>query len=255
MSTSELACSECRNLIGGYVLDALEPDEAESVARHIDLCPECAAEYARLASIPDLLALTADTSDSPEQPPAALEEAVLDRFAREHRARTPRSAPTPWRRRLAAVTGPFRRPLPAAMAGALAAAAVTAALAVAIGGSGGSEAPGHDYQASLAGTPAAPAAHAFAKLETSASGTAVHLDVKGLRPRPEDLYELWCIRDDGTKISAGTFRVDSRGRAYARLTTAAQPGEYHRLSIERRTPPAKGGQRVLAGEIQYGRTS
>jgi hypothetical protein len=77
--------------------------------------------------------------------------------------------------------------------------------------------------------------------------------VENLRsPRPGTVYELWCIGDDGSKISAGTFRVDSRGHAYATLTTAAIPGTYHRMSIERRTSAdAASGERVMAGEIQY----
>jgi hypothetical protein len=36
------------------------------------------------------------------------------------------------------------------------------------------------------------------------------------------------------------------------LTTAAIPGTYHRMSIERRTSvDAARGERVMAGEIEY----
>jgi anti-sigma-K factor RskA len=67
------------------------------------------------------------------------------------------------------------------------------------------------------------------------------------------VYELWCLRDDGGKVSAGTFRTDASGRAEVNLTTAAVPGEYHKLSVERKAfaPTDQPGQRVMAGEIQY----
>jgi hypothetical protein len=137
----------------------------------------------------------------------------------------------------------LRRPLPAAVAGALTAAAAAAALVLAIGGG---DSQGRVYGAKLAGTSAEAGARAYAKLTTSSSGTLVHLKVHGLRGNPDDLYELWCVKDDGTKISAGTFRVDARGEAAVNLTTAAVPGQYHRMSVER-----KPGEQVMVGSIQY----
>jgi anti-sigma-K factor RskA len=85
------------------------------------------------------------------------------------------------------------------------------------------------------------------------AGTHVGLHVRGLRGSPGTVYELWCLRDDGAKVSAGTFRTDASGRADVNLTTAAVPDEYHRLSVERKAPTATvgAGQAVMAGEIQY----
>jgi hypothetical protein len=269
MTAPSAACAECRTLIGGYVLDALEPDEATAVRGHLADCPDCAAEHARLAGVPALLSLVGTDSTAAESPPPALEEAVLDRFAREHRtdraparaaagrgpaARDGRDGDRAHARRarrawLAARLRPLRRPLPAAAAGALVVAAIAAALVVLgpLGGGHDGYEPGDTYQARLVGSPTAPGARAFARLETSSAGTRVWLRVNGLRGNPDDLYELWCVRDDGTKISAGTFRVNARGQAAVDLTTAAVPGEYHRMSVER-----KPGERVMAGEIEYG---
>jgi hypothetical protein len=271
MSTPSATCAECRTLIGGYVLDALEPDETEAVSRHLADCPECAAEHARLAGVPGLLAYAGSDPGVVESPPPALEEAVLDRFAREHRAhRTPggatrdraespsarehgartrgrgRGRPRP---RLAERLAAFRHGLPAATVGALAAALIAAAL-IAFGPLGTGSGPaehGEAYQARLVGSPIAPGARAFARLETSSAGTRVWLRVNGLRGNPDDLYELWCVRDDGAKISAGTFRVNASGQAAVDLTTAAVPGEYHVMSVER-----KPGERVMTGAIEYG---
>ena len=237
------SCNECRALLGGYVLHALEPDEAETVRRHLAECAACAAEHGQLMSIPTILDAAGADETPVEHPPATLEEAVLDRFAREHPGHPSAPPPKRARDRLRAAFRPLARPLPAAIAGAAAAAAVTAALIVLPGGShNGNEL----YQARLSGSSAAPGASASASLKVLAAGTDVNLRVRGLHGNPSTVYELWCIRDDGQKVSAGTFRTDASGMANVNLTTAAIPGEYHRLGIER-----KPGVNVLAGEIQY----
>jgi hypothetical protein len=253
MKTPPAACTDCRELIGGYVLEALEPAEMSAVARHLETCAACSAEYARLSSIPDLLDIAGAAETAPERPPAQLEEAILDRFALEHPSnRRPERGPG----RLAGFGRKLWRPLPAAAAAGLATAAVAAALIVGGAGDNGGYGtmPGNTYRASLNGLSTAPTAHAVARLQTVSSGTRVWLHVKGLKGSPQDLYQLWCVRDDGTKITAGTFRVDASGRADVNLTTAAVVGDYHRLSVERQAqPPAtSAGQSVMAGEIQYG---
>jgi hypothetical protein len=127
---------------------------------------------------------------------------------------------------------------------------VVATLAV-TGGLGGSGSRGeHAYGAALRGDAAAPGAHAYATLRTEQAGTRVDLSVRGLTRAPGSVYELWCVGRDGTRVSAGTFRVDSSGRARVRLTTAARLGEYDRLSVERRLP-GRAGERVMTGAIEY----
>jgi len=238
------ACNECRTLLGGYVLHALEPDEAEAVRRHLAECAACAAEHGQLMSIPPILDAAGEDETPAERPPAALEEAVLDRFAREHPGHPGEPAPRKRvRERLRTALRPLTRPLPAALAGAVAAAAVTAAIIVL---PGSSHTDGELYQASLAGSPAAPGAIASARLKVLDTGTHVNLNVRGLHGSPGSVYELWCIRDDGQKVSAGTFRTDASGSANVNLTTAAIPGEYQKLGIER-----KPGVNVMAGEIQF----
>jgi anti-sigma factor RsiW len=268
------ACNECRNLLGGFVLHALEPDEFERVRAHLDTCAACAAEYEQLADIPTILDTVGvgAVESATEHPPPALEEAVLDRFAREHPreaaatdtphptpqpgtltapTKSPGATPVRARRLRTAFRSRLARPLPAAFAGALAAAAVTAALIV-FPGSDRSQ-TGEQYQASLFGSPAAPSARASAKLQVFSAGTHVKLSVRGLHGTPGTVYELWCLRDDGARVSAGTFRTDASGRADVSLTTAAIPGEYHRLGVERRSlsPADEPGTSVMAGEIQY----
>jgi len=106
------------------------------------------------------------------------------------------------------------------------------------------------YAATLHGLSTDGSARASARLASLPAGTSVELSVSGLQPSPGAVYELWCIRDDGSRMSAGTFRVDRSGEAYVHLTTAARLGEYHRLSVERaaRHGPAT---RVMAGQVAY----
>ena len=255
-----MTCSEVRELIGGYVLQALEPDEAETVRRHIDSCPDCAREHARLAPVPSMLDAAHSPDAPPAEPPAALEEAVLDRFARERPAA--QAAGGRPRRRLGVPRAPrwLARPLPVAGLAAVAAAGVTLALANAFDGDGGPgpKAYGAHLRAVAGGAPdhgtssapARPRPYAYARLSNSDSGTRVELKATGLAARPGAVYELWCVYPDGSKVSAGTFRADESGRARASMTTAARIGDYHRLSVEERAP-GRRGQAVLAGDIAY----
>jgi anti-sigma-K factor RskA len=264
------ACESCRELIGGYVLDALEPDEREHVRRHIESCDACAREHAELATLPALLDVVDSADTAPLHPPAQLEEAVLDRFARETRqshaaaarepgagaetaapAGTPPASAEPAQRRRSV----RRFLLPAAAALACAVAAFGAARLLtgddASEQRSAAERP-RVYDVALSGVGPLPRAAGEARLYPGDTGTGVHLTVRGLEPRAYD-YELWCIRDDGWKVSAGTFRADSSGRADINLTTAAKPSEYDSLSIQAR-PAGRGsdarGPRVLIGRLR-----
>jgi hypothetical protein len=260
-SRHAIACEECRSLLGGYVLAALEPEEMEVVRAHVAACAACSREHASLAPLPALLDAAGSTEPVAEKPPAALEDAVLDRFARERpRLGAPGTADDAVghdgvgapagtsgarRRRLRAW---LSRPIPAAVTAAVAAVLVTVAIGGLLGGSGGSG--DRAYGAWLHGSAAAPGARAYAKLTTQAAGTQVDLRVRGVRPAPGISYELWCVGHDGSRVSAGTFRVDDSGRAHVRLTTAARVGEYEQLTVER-LAPGQPGQRVMAGSIEY----
>ena len=258
MTIHALTCAECRELLGGYVLRALDPSDDEKVRIHLASCERCAVEHAELSPLPTMLDLAGSADAVPARPPAALEEAVLDRFAREGPDRPARRR---WRpRRPAAprisLRGLRSRPLATALAGAaLGAAAVTGAVVATGGGSSGSTNPAgpraEAYSATLGPqAAAAPRASANAQLVTFTAGTRIHLTAHRL-PAGQ-VYELWCLRDDGAKVSAGTFRVDGAGNADVRLTTAATPDQYHRLAVEQRPwgiDSPQRGRRVLAGEI------
>jgi hypothetical protein len=226
-------CADVRELLGGYVLEALEPDESDAVRRHLETCPRCRREQLELGGVPALLDLLDAPETAPEAPPPELEEAILDRFARD-------------RRRLPKIRLP-RRPgwgLRLGVAGAVAAVVGALALAGVFSPSGKDSAFGH---VRLSGTGGG---WAYANLRALRAGTGVDLSVKGLSPARGRVYELWCIEDDGAWISGGTFRVDKHGRARVSLTSAARPGEYEVMLVTRRTGE-KRGSRVLGGKVEY----
>jgi hypothetical protein len=225
-------CGSYRELLGGYVLGALSAEDTAMVEQHIEACPRCGREYGELAGLPGLLDLAGSAEAELEGPPPALEEAVLDRFARE-------------RRGLATASQKPRHGLRLGLGLGLAGAVVTVVLVILATGllsSSDTRAFGH---ARLTGI----GANAYADLHAVRAGTHVDLRVRGLRDAPKGVYELWCIPDKGRWISGGSFRVDSHGGAYVELTSAARPGDYERMVITRRD--ASERRQVLAGRVTY----
>jgi hypothetical protein len=228
-----VSCAHVRDELGGYALAALEPAEHDAVAAHLARCPECAAEYERLAALPALLA-HADGLEIPDAP-AAVEERVLDAIARERgagqrtrRMRRPRRLPG-WTRGRTLAAG--------ALAGAVLGAGVMA-LALQDGDPAATPAK---YALVLRGDGGA---SARAELASGRGGTEMHMWVRGLPPGGDAVYEVRCERP-GWSASAGTFRADARGRAYVVLTTAARLGEYERIRVVRRPDDTD----VLSGQL------
>lgn len=226
-------------LLGGYVLGALEPAEMEEMRRHMAGCPHCGPEAERLAALPGLLDRIVPADVPPPSLPPQVEEAVLDRFARERREAAARP-----RRRLRL----GRRPAALAAAG-LAALALALVLLLPLGGEEGEPAYA---SVRLGGLAAAPDAAATAQLAEVRAGTRIRLRTRGLRSDAE--YEVWCIRGDGRWVSGGTFWADPDGRTDAELTAAVRPGDYHTMVVTRR-PEAAGesarGPAVLRGALRY----
>jgi anti-sigma factor RsiW len=222
-------CDSHADLVGGYVLGALEPAEEEAMRRHLEECEQCRREYESLAGIPALLNRIEPADVPPPEPAPSLEEAVLDRVARERGARATRPR----------LVWPPKRML----AGAFAAVAVAVVVAL------------------LVRDPGTDAAYAYGKLsgvrgaggsftvQAVPAGTRVHLDVEGLKASAGG-YELWCVRTDGRWVSGGSFRPRADGRADVELTAAVTPGEYHVVVLTRRGTGQRGAE-VLRGKLRY----
>jgi anti-sigma-K factor RskA len=237
-------------LVGGYVLGALEPDEMEEMRRHVAGCPQCGPEAERLAALPGLLDRIAPADVPPPVLAPQVEEAVLDRFARERREQAAGRrrggfgrGRRPGGRRL------LRRPL-AFGAAAVAALALALVLLLPQGDEDGDSAYASVRLAGMAA--ASPGAAASAELAEVPAGTRIRLRTRGLHANDE--YEVWCIRADGRWVSGGTFWTDRDGRSQAELTAAVRPGDYHRMVVTR--PPDGGGDStrgptVLGGDLRY----
>lgn len=219
-------CPTHGDLLAAYALGALEPDEAAAMRRHIETCAICSEQLPSMRSLPGLLD-TVDMADvPPPEPPAWLEESLLDQIARE----TPRDG------------GRRERTRRRVLAGALAAAAAIAVAALVIVLSGDDE---EAYaRASLGG---ASGARAYARLESVPAGTRVSLKAHELGGAPGNRYELWCIAVDGRWVSGGSFRAPG-GEAEVVLTAAVGAGEYHRIVV---TPEGRRTPTLMRGKLQY----
>jgi len=213
-----------RELLGGYVLGALERREAARVRRHLRRCRECRTTYERFANLPPLIDLLEPSEEGVPEPPRVAGDPARERAG--------------WRR------WPWRRQPP--LHWTLAAIVVlTGALAAA--GSLRSDDPRLTIR--LTGATAT----ATVRLAPTVSGTRVWLRGKRLAPtRSDEVYEVWFVRG-GRRTSAGTFTVGASGRADVELTTASRAGDYDAIDIthERLVPDDRPGLSVLHGSVRH----
>jgi len=97
------ACREIRQLLGVYVVGAIDPAERALVDEHLGECPQCRDELAGLAGLPAMLSrvpaadverLSVEPSGLPEmtEPPAELLNSLLRKVAAKRRTRLWRGA-------------------------------------------------------------------------------------------------------------------------------------------------------------------
>ena len=222
-------CRDYGDLIGPYVLGALEPDEVEEMNEHLAECDRCALERRRLAALPALLD-AAEPDDTIAALSPQLEDAVLDQFVRERtRAARPRRA---WP----------RVAIPAAAVAIVILAVVLAQLLSGGGDSAYARADLWSMSGKVLGNATA------AEVE---GGTRVQLRAHNLPVARGAFYELWCVRTDGRWINGGSFRARSNGTAAAELTAAVRPGEYHVVVVTRPSAGGERGAEVMRGKLSY----
>lgn len=195
------SCRVSEEDLGPYLLGQLPSGRAEEVAAEVASCPSCAAEVARLRPVVTAMTAASAPEDlgrrtAPLADPSSLAE-VLASVRRAQRSRS--------RRRAAIAAG-----------GLAAAVALGAAVPVFLG------AGEQDRRVALArsgaASPESADATASMVLSERGWGTAIKLEVSGLRP--EQTYGVWLERREGGRLPAGSFRPDDDGTVQISLSSA-----------------------------------
>ena len=242
-----------QELLGAYALDAVDPDEAAAIERHLPACPRCRSELADHREVAGLLGYAGSAApvgvwDSIvaglEEPPPALRL-------------TPAPAPAPQRPSRstgegAGVAAPVvplgRRPrrqvdMRVLVAVATAAAVIVAVLGIALGRAGQHNSPQPSTPNLLALAYRAADADSTARHLTLASSDGAHtvraviladgttfLGQGNLATLPQDqTYQMWGIID-GTRVSLGVL---GNNLTYAAFTTPAT-ATMLAMTVERR---------------------
>lgn len=210
-----------QGLLGPYLLDALEPEEALEVREHLAHCQECRVEELNLRRTHEQIS---DLAGIVETPPPELKDRVLSSLPRRE---------TRW------------APL-------LVAAAAVCAL-IFLGILFVSDPFARDTEVSLQPTEFAPQAGGELRVQRDSPNVEATLEVWNLpRPEPNEYYELWFGKGEG-RISAGTFKVNEEGRGTLDMTVPQTPGDYQRVGITLEEFPEEPSMEsptvVLGGEL------
>ncbi len=183
-----------REQLGSYALGHLDDDEAASVRAHLQGCPSCRRELDELVPVARRLSLASpETVVAAPAPPAELGDRVVARVLGERRER--RSRRRGARLRLGGA---------AAFAGAALAAVI---IALWPGDERGAPRVTPTGEAvAFRGLPAK--MQARATLTPRAWGTAIAMDVEGVRPGLR--CEVWLNTRSGRRVPAGSFRYVDR---------------------------------------------
>ena len=211
-------------LLGPYVRGELTGAEERELERHLEECSACRNDLDAVRHAHDILRTAAGG------PPPELKEWVLARARNEPRHR-------PARRR--------RIWLPAA----------AALLVVAIFAFGVLRAvTGPSDSLALAATSAAPQSGGELRGERTGANLRIELEAWGLpEPGKGEYYEMWYAREDGERISCGTFSPQPGGRATVSMSAPASAVAYPEIEVTLEPDdgdPGPSGEVVLEGSLR-----
>ncbi|CAA9438903.1 MAG: hypothetical protein AVDCRST_MAG78-2266 [uncultured Rubrobacteraceae bacterium] len=230
-----------RELLGPYVIGALDPKEERAVERHLTGCAACRNEERGLRETHERLA---GASIAASSAPPDLKARVLGALPQRGGSQVTTSGGMV---RSARGTSPVVRTVAVAAAAILLPAVLV--VAYAMGLFDRSEAT-----ASLAPTELAPGAGGELEVWGSGSNLEANLEVWGLpETGPDEYYELWFGKEGG-RVSAGTFAVDDRGRGELSALCPEMAGGYQRAGITLEQFPEEprmdSARVVLRGDLQ-----
>jgi anti-sigma-K factor RskA len=231
-----------RDLLGAFALGAVDTEEAASVRAHLATCAECQAEITELWLAVDSLPSTID----PMEPPPALRDRIAAAIAAEAASPAPTPPTSPATSALEQVPTiapappvpePIRKPATFWSRATPWAAAAAILLLLSAGllvwnlrlQEQITTAPVTETIA-LAPTDAAPGAQG--EVTYLPEDKLLMLDVRGLPPlKPDQVYEVWLIGEDGVPAPAGVFDQPTDQHAvvadrshYETLAITAEPG-------------------------------
>jgi Anti-sigma-K factor rskA/Putative zinc-finger len=215
---------DTRNLLGPYVMGALEPREESEVEDHLRQCAACREEARELRTVHERLL---DLAYATEEPPHDLGEHVVAGIPRrQDRRRLP-----PW---LAAVAAIF---CVLAVLGALFVPDLSDGRALA--------------SATLTPTDRAPDAGGEVSIQDAGTNMEVRLEAWGLPACEDDrYYELWLVEGE-ERVSAGSFTVGPSGKVDVNMNAPDFAGSYPAVGItyEHDKDPRAGDAKMLSGEL------
>ncbi len=217
-------CREMRQLLGVYVVGAIDPAERAKVDEHLAQCQSCRDELVGLAGLPAMLSrVPADDVErlsgpalqlpGPVQPPDELLNSLLGRVSAKRKTRM-------WRN----------------------VAAVAAAAVIAAGGATAASqltqrAAQQEWAKGAAGQ-----VSAVVDYEPVGWGTAMRVRVSGVKPGT--VCRFWVVGKDGTSVYAGTWTVAGNyGRGYGQKAWYAASSAINADSV--RSFQITSGSKVL----------
>ena len=212
-------------LLGPYLLGELSVEEERELERHLEGCSGCRDELALARQTHDLLRELTTGG-----PPQELKARVLERTRGEIPATS---------------RGRWRLWVPAA-----------ALLAIAVLGAGLLWALTEDSSEGIPMTTTAPASEGGGEVsgEISGGNLQIELVVWGLPElRKDEYYELWYAKEDGGRISCGTFRAQPGDQTTVNLTAPANAVSYPEIEVTREPDdgdPGSSGEKVLVGDLR-----
>jgi anti-sigma-K factor RskA len=212
-------------LLGPYLLGELSVEEERELEGHLEGCSGCRGELARARQTHDLLRELAAGGSPPE-----LKARVLARAGGEMPARS---------------SGGWRLWVPAA-----------AMLVVAVVGAGLLWTITEDSSDGIPLTATVPASEGAGEISGKVEGgnLQIELVVWGLPElRKDEYYELWYAKEDGGRISCGTFRAQQGGQTIVNLTAPASAVSYPEIEVTREPDdgdPGSSGEKVLVGDLR-----
>ena len=213
-------------LIGPYLLGELSVGEERELERHLAGCSACRDELAGARQTHDLLRELAAGG-----PPPELKARVLARVRGEIPARS-RVGWNLW--------------VPAAAALVLAAILGIWLLQTTTGDSSG--------EVALTATALAPGASGDLRGEKIGENFQIELEVRKLpKLHKDEYYEMWYAREDGGRISCGTFRAQPGGQTAVNLTAPVSAVSYPIIEVTREPDdgdPGSSGKEVLVGDLR-----